>query len=329
LKTVEVISFGALNCDNVAFITKFPEAEQKINSTQLLPPAAAGVAIDCLTMVHNLGMECGHIGKLGDDIYGEIARKQLEDDQIDLSFTSVSGGERSALAWVMVNSRDGERCHIMHPTGEAGFVNMEDVEKAKGYIASAKAVHIEMLQMPAKPLYEAMRIARENGVTTSMDLDIAPRFLYEYQYADPELMRSMIGGADILKICKDALKDLTDQTDLVEAAADIMREYGSRLVIITDGEKGCVLAWRGDDSDEIRSAAVPAFTDTAVVDTTGAGDAFSGGFLYGYLNGYPYDKAAQLGNACGYLKALNIGARNMPSREKVETFLRSKGWESL
>jgi sugar/nucleoside kinase (ribokinase family) len=235
LKTVEVISFGALNCDNVAFITKFPEAEQKINSTKLLPPAAAGVAIDCLTMVQNLGLECGHIGKLGAAIYGEIARNQLEDDNIDLSFTSVSEGERSALAWVMVNSKDGERCHIMHPTGESGFVNMEDVEKAKDYIAAAKAVHIEMLQMPAAPLYEAMRIARENGVVTSMDLDIAPRFLYEYKYADPELMRKLIGVTDILKICKDAIKDLTDKVDLIEAATEILKEYGSKVNILTNG----------------------------------------------------------------------------------------------
>jgi sugar/nucleoside kinase (ribokinase family) len=87
--------------------------------------------------------------------------------------------------------------------------------------------------------------------------------------------------------------------------------------------------WWDRQGGELRSATVKGFTDTPVVDTTGAGDAFSGGFLYGYLSGYPYEKAAELGNACGYLKSLNVGARNMPSRERVEQFLQGKGWESL
>ncbi|MEA5001933.1 MAG: carbohydrate kinase family protein [Christensenella sp.] len=327
MKKVDVVSIGAINCDIIAFVSKFPEAEQKINSTELVEPKASGVALDCLTMINNLGLSCGHIGKMGEDEYAACAQRDMKESGIDFSYSSVVKGARSSLAWVMVNKKDGERCHIMHPMCGEGMIGSEDIRAANEYIKGAKAVHMEMLQMPMGPLYEAAELCRENGVVTSMDIDIAPRFLYEYKYADPALLKKTFACVDIIKLCKDAVQDLTEETDLLKAASDIAQKYDNKVLIVTDGDKGCVVAWR--EGDMVRSALVSGFTDTPVVDTTGSGDAFAGGFLYGYLNGYPIEKAAQLGNACGYLKALNIGARNMPKRETVEAFLRKKGWDSL
>ena len=327
MKTVDVISIGALNCDIIAFVTKFPEAEQKINSVGYVPPKATGVALDCVTMIKNLGYRCGHIGKLGDDEYADIIERELAAEGIDCSYSKRIPGERSSLAWVMVNPNNGERCHIMHPMSSKGMFTATEMDEASEYIASAQAVHMEMLQMPMEPLYHVAEICQKNKVTTSIDIDIAPRFLYEYKYSDPELMRKTLSKIDIVKLCKDAVKDLSGETDLEASARGILAEYGMRVLIITIGEKGCVVAWKNDQ--KIESATVSGFELPGITDTTGAGDAFQGGFIYGYLQGYPMQKAAMLGNACGYLKSRNIGARNMPDRRTVESFLMEYGWASL
>jgi sugar/nucleoside kinase (ribokinase family) len=278
-------------------------------------------------MIKNLGFSCGHIGKMGDDEYADIIERELTADQLDRTFCRRVAGERCSLAWVMVNPNSGERCHIMHPMSEKGMFTMEEIEQAGDYLRAARAVHMEMLQMPMAPLYRVAEICSESGVVTSMDIDIAPRFLYEYRYSDPVLLRKTLGKVDVIKLCKDAVTDLTDETDMEKAAEAILAEYGMRVLIITIGEKGCVAAWKQDG--DIRSVTVAGFELPGIQDTTGAGDAFQGGFLYGYLNGYSVEKAAQLGNACGYLKSRNIGARNMPDRETVESFLKTHGWESL
>lgn len=327
MKTPEVISIGALNCDIIAFITKFPEAEQKINSVGYVPPKTTGVALDCVTMARNLGFSCGHIGKMGDDEYADIIQRELQSENFDCTFCKRVPGERSSIAWVMVNPNSGERCHIMHPMSEKGMFTLDEIDQTRDYLSSAKAVHMEMLQMPMEPLYHVAEICRESGVITSMDIDIAPRFLYEYKYSTPELLKKTFAIVDIIKLCKDAVQDLTDEVNLETAAKDILSKYGMRVLIITIGEKGCVVAWKKDGY--IKSATVEGFELPGVQDTTGAGDAFQGGFLYGYLKGYHIEKAAQLGNACGYLKSQNIGARNMPNRDTVESFLKAYGWENL
>jgi ribokinase len=77
------------------------------------------------------------------------------------------------------------------------------------------------------------------------------------------------------------------------------------------------------------SVTVPAFTDGGIKDTTGAGDAFQGGFLYGVLKGWDLRRAAAFANACGYLKSIRVGARNMPRLHEVEKFVKTKGWAGI
>jgi sugar/nucleoside kinase (ribokinase family) len=135
------------------------------------------------------------------------------------------------------------------------------------------------------------------------------------------------------------------------AALDILA-MGPRTVVITVGEKGCVVASRRNGaagsgasgtsavgrgarsasataSGDPLSVTVPAFAGGGIKDTTGAGDAFQGGFLYGVLKGWDLPRSAAFANACGYLKSLRVGARNMPRLHEVETFVKTKGWESV
>ncbi len=324
-KSLDAIGVGACNLDTVAFVPKFTEKEEKINASRYFPPRAAGVALDAVTQISYLGDRCGFIGKRGDDTLGGIFQEEMNADHIDMSRAIVVPKEMTSLAWIQVTA-NGERCHVIIPMSQKGFLTPQDMDERRDYLQSARIVHIELLQMPVAGLLRAAEICREAGTLVSVDLDIAPRFLYEYKYATPHELESLIGMTDILKGGKNAVATFPDAGDMHDVARELI-EKGPRIVVITMGEKGCVVASRQNGRTETFES--PAFTDTCVMDTTGAGDAFQGGFIHGVLRGWPPQKCAALGNACGYLKSLNVGARSMPSRDVVEAFLRKKGWKSL
>lgn len=326
MKEVDVISIGAINYDIIAFVSKFPEAEEKINSTYYQEYGVAGVAVDCLTQVRRLGLTCGHIGKMGKDHYADKIREGLEKEGIDTAFCISVPDMNTSVAWVLVNPTDGQRCHIIHPAASGNF-SWDELADMKDYICGARAVHMEMLQMPMEPLYEVAKLCRENGVITSMDIDIAPHYLYEYGYATPELFEKTCPQIDLLKLCSAAIADLTDQTDVLKATAELYERLKPTVLITTIGAEGCVVAYNEDGHTEVML--VPAFEGEEIIDTTGCGDAFQGGFIYGYLQNYPMKKTAQLANACGCLAAKQIGARGSADREKLQEFMIKNGCGSL
>jgi sugar/nucleoside kinase (ribokinase family) len=325
-KRLDAIGIGSCNLDTTAFVPKFTESEEKINASDYVPPNAAGVSIDAITQVSYLGMKCGFIGKRGDDDLGNIFYQEVNSDNIDMSQSIVINGERTSLAWIQVIP-NGERCHVIIPMSQKGFLTPDEISDRKEYIKNSRICHIELLQMPVAPLLRAAEICKENNVLFSVDLDIAPRFLYSYNYTDENQLKKLFEHTYVLKACKNAVSDLTGKKDMQEAAKDILK-LGSKIVVITTGKEGCVVAYEKDGV--LESVELPAFcVETPVKDTTGAGDSFQGGFLYGLLNDYPIEKAATLANACAFLKALKIGARNMPKREEVELFLKDYGWSGI
>jgi len=324
-KSLDAIGIGACNLDTVAFVQKFTECEEKINASDYVPPRAAGVSLDAITQLAYLGMRCGFIGKRGDDYLGNVFVEEMNSDSIDLNHAMVLSGERTSLAWIQVQP-NGERCHVIIPMTEKGMLKPEEMEERRDYIQSAHICHMELLQNPVAPMLRAAKICSEGGTLVSVDLDVAPRYLYSMNYSTPEELRSLMAQADILKACKNAVDDLSGKTAMEEAALDILH-MGPKIVVITIGEQGCVIAHRRSCKDQ--TVLVEAFRDSGIKDTTGCGDAFQGGFIYGILQGWDVKKSAVLANACGYLKACKVGARNMTKLAEVEAFLKTKGWSSL
>jgi ribokinase len=325
VKDMEAVGIGACNLDTVAFVQKFTECEEKINASEYVPPRAAGVSLDAITQVAYLDMRCGFIGKRGDDYLGKIFEDEMNEDSIDLSRAMVIPGERTSLAWIQVQP-NGERCHVIIPMTEKGMLRTEEMDERADYLARARLCHIELLQNPVAPMVRAAEICRENGTLVSVDVDVAPCYLYDMRYSTPEELQRLMGLADILKACKNAVADLSGKDNMEEAALDILG-MGPSMVVITTGEGGCVIGHRENGDEE--TVTVPAFRDGGIKDTTGCGDAFQGGFIYGMLRGWDIEKSAVLANACGYLKACKVGARSMTKYGEVEAFLKKKGWGSL
>jgi len=321
-KKLDAIAIGACNLDEVAFVPKFAEAEEKINATSYYPPCAAGVAMDCISQVNKMGLKTGWFGISGDDAAGLAAVQELVDDGIDTSRSIAAKGERTSKAWISVNNKSGERCHVIIPMGDAGNIKPKHVLKNKDYFENARLIHLELLQMPIDGMIEAAKIAQAAGNAVSFDLDVAPKYAYDSEYATPESLRELIANTTILKACKNAAVDFCGCDDF-EKAAKQMLDMGPKVVIITIGEKGCIVAYR--EGGEAKTVIAPGYEGLTIVDTTGAGDAFQGGFIYGYLNGYDYKTCGAIANACGYLKSTRVGARNSVPKEEVLAFLEKQG----
>jgi fructokinase len=319
----DAIGIGACNLDTIAFVPKFTEKEEKINASSYVSPRSAGVALDAITQVAYLGSRCGFIGKRGNDSLGQIFEQEMKLDNIDLSQLIVVPGEMTSLAWIQVTP-NGERCHVIIPMSQNGFLTPGEMDERKSYIQSSRICHMELLQMPIAALSRAAELCRESGTLVSVDLDIAPAFLYDYGYADPEKLNYLFSLTDILKGGGNAVAMMFGTDDMGSAAVELLK-MGPKIVVITKGEAGCVVACHENGKTKTHDS--PAFLDTPVTDTTGAGDAFQGGFIYGYLNDWSIEQCSVLANACGYLKSLNVGARNMPRRELVEKFLTEKGFD--
>ncbi len=325
-KKLDAIALGACNLDEVAFVPKFAEAEEKINATSYYPPCAAGVAMDCISQVNKLGLKAGWFGVAGDDPAGQGAVRELADDGIDISHYIVAPGERTSKAWISVNNKTGERCHVIIPMGEAGFISSAHVHANREYFEGARLIHLELLQMPIDGMIEAARIAQNAGTAVSFDLDVAPVYAYESRYATPESLRELISLTTILKACKNAVHDFCGHCDYEQAAREML-DMGPQVVIVTIGEKGCIIAYREDGG--VKSMVVPGFSGLSIIDTTGAGDAFQGGFIYGYLQGYDYQRCGVIANACGFLKSTRVGARNSVPKDEVDAFLKERGYAGL
>ena len=311
---VDVVGIGSCAVDFFAIVPRLLGSEEKINATRM-EIHAGGVTANMLTQVARLGTSTGWLGLIGDDENGRIIQKAFTEDGMDLSGVEVVRGERSALTWIPVNP-GGERCIYMFPnvTGKLSVLHVRN--RFASHIRGAKHFHTEASQLPIVPLKEAMKIAKEANVRIFFDMDVTPRFFAQMNLGRQEELCDALKLVDVLKPCKAAAREMTGVTDY-NRMADQLLNLGPKIVAITQGEDGCLIA-----SKEKR-VQVPAFR-VNVVDTTGAGDAFMGGLSYGLLQGWDLERVGVFANACAALCCTKVGARAMSKLEEVFSFVKAK-----
>jgi fructokinase len=311
---VDVVGIGSCAVDFFAIVPRLLGSEEKINATRM-EIHAGGVTANMLTQVARLGTSTGWLGLIGDDENGRIIQKAFTEDGMDLSGVEVIRGERSSLTWIPVNP-GGERCIYMFPnvTGKLSVLHVRN--RFASHIRGAKHFHTEASQLPIVPLKEAMKIAKEANVRIFFDMDVTPRFFAQMNLGRQEELCDALKLVDVLKPCKAAAREMTGVTDY-NRMADQLLNLGPKIVAITQGEDGCLIA-----SKEKR-VQVPAFR-VNVVDTTGAGDAFMGGLSYGLLQNWDLERVGVFANACAALCCTKVGARAMSKLEEVFSFVKAK-----
>jgi sugar/nucleoside kinase (ribokinase family) len=258
-----------------------------------------------------LGVPVRLLGMVGEDPFGEQALSILNRGGVDLSFVGRSQAPTTTSV-CPVNSA-GNRL-FMHRVGSSAEVFPEPIQFTPAMLAGMSHFHLaNIFALPQMRWRapESLRNAGEAGLTTSLDTgwDARGRWLEDIDGCLPHL--------DLLFLNQDEARMLSGSADPDEAARR-MRALGAGDVVIKLGAEGCAIFTSSGDTR------VAGFL-VEVVDTTGAGDCFVGGFLAALSEGCAYREAARFANAVGAMGVQKLGAINgVRTRAETDAWLRSR-----
>lgn len=257
-----------------------------------------------------LGAEVTFITKVGKDEFGASALATWRKEGIRGQVFETAD-QPTGAAFIYVNDRTGENAIIVVP-GAAGTIGSADVDAAAEAIRGA-AVFVTQLEQPVAAARHGLEIARQAGVVTVFNPAPAERFddaLYALcDYVTPnESEAALLTGVPVTGV------------DDARKAGDVFLAKGVRAALITLGEAGALL------HSEAESTLIPAFKVGPVVETTGAGDAFNGGFAAAMARGAGPAEAARFACAVAGISVTRAGtAPSMPSLAEVEALLAEGG----
>ncbi len=260
--------------------------------------ASGGSAGNTAAGVASFGGRAAFFGKVSADHLGRLYTHDIRAQGVSFDTAPLTGGVPTARSMIFVTP-DGERSMNTY-LGACVELGPEDVEEDKA--RGARVTYFEGYLWDPPRAKEAIRrtaaIAHAAGREVSMTLS-DPFCVDRYRDEFLELMRS--GTVDIVFANESELKSLY-QTSSFEAGLDAIRK-DCKVAAITRSEKGSV-AVRGDETVPIEPLAIH-----ELVDTTGAGDLYAAGFLYGYTNGRPLAECGALGSLAAGLVIQQIGPR--------------------
>lgn len=298
----KVVILGVFVADTAYRAARMPKMGETIMGTSFaLGPGGKGSnqAVACARM----GADTHMISKLGRDDFAKLALDTWKDAGVVPHIEQVSNSYTGA-AHIFIEDGTGDNAIIVAP-GAATLIDKTYIDALSDLIASAD-VFVTQLEQPMPAALRALEIARAAGVTTV--LNPAPAA------ALPEGMLALCDYVTPNETECEALTGIAVQSEAdAEKACDALRALGVQTPIITMGEQGAYVYGHG---------LVPAVNAGPVVETTGAGDAFNGGFAAGLSEGLSAIEAAKLGCATAGISVTKAGtAPSMPDRQIVDTLL--------
>jgi len=281
-------------------VPEYPAFDSKIRLLEH-KQTAGGQTATAMVALQRLGFATAYAGRFGSDAEGQFGLASLEDEGVDVEFAEVVEGARNQLAFILIDARTGERTIIWDRDEQLAYAANE----APVALASrGRIMHIDAHDPPA--CARMAQEARAAGAIISADIDN----IYE---GLPELLPLI----DLLITSKEFPHRLTGISDERASLVEMKARYGSAVVGMTRGRRGAMVYCDGQFLES------PAYeVPGGCHDTTGAGDAFRGGLLYGLLRGENIEASLQLANATGALKCRSLGGRTaLPTIIELEEFV--------
>jgi fructokinase len=296
------------------------------NGNPLFERNPGGAPANVLASLSRLGARTAFIGKVGNDQFGRFLRDCLNLNKIDVSGLKMSETVKTTLAFVHLTDT-GDRSFSFYRDPGADLT-LEPSEILADMIRHSGIFHFGSLSLTDEPARSAtltaLEIARDNGVIISYDPNLRPPLWKSPAEAEREIRRGL-EYADILKISDEELVFITGESDL-EKGSRILSDMGIGLIFVTLGLRGTFFR-HGGDTGKLDTYGV------RVIDTTGAGDAFLGGILYGLrgkkradlagLDKAEIERMTDFANAVGALTTTKKGAiPAVPSLEEVQSCMK-------
>jgi ribokinase len=252
------------------------------------------------------GGDTHFITRLGDDAFADIARATWARAGVHPHVT-IDKDSYTGAAYIFIEAATGNNAIIV-AAGAAGRISVEDVEANAALIGSA-AIFVTQLEQPIPAALRGLQIARAAGVTTILNpapaAALTDEMLALCDYVTPnESEAETLTGIPVVTIAD------------AERAADALLARGVKAAIITLGSNGALYR------DATRSVHVPVISAGPVVETTGAGDAFNGGFAVALSEGRDVAEAVRFGCATAGISVTRPGtAPAMPARAEIDDLM--------
>ena len=314
---LDVVTFGELLID-------FTNSGKNENGIRIFEQNPGGAPANVACAVARLGLSSAFLGKVGSDMHGQYLQQVLVQNGVDTRGLVQSDAVFTTLAFVEL-SDNGERKFSFSRKPGADTCFAPD-ELCKPLLENCKIFHFGSLSLTDEPVkstvLQAVQCAKSAGAIIAYDPNYRASLWQDEQTAIAA-MRSVLSMVDVIKISDEETALLTGTADYVQAAAYLLAQ-GIGCVVVTLGSKGAYIATQ-------TASAVAGVPAVCVVDTTGAGDAFWGGFLYQLAtNSQPIGMrtTAQLTQDITFANAVAAlcvqkrgGIPALPNRKEVDTFL--------
>ena len=298
-ENIQVIGLGQACLDFLGRLEVYPEEDGKYELLDL-HIQCGGPASTALVTLSRLGIQTSFLGSISDDHFGSEIVKGLKDEKVDSTYLKITPGYTSQFAFIAITQAGANRTVFWH-RGSVPHLRAADVDLSP--FPKAKILYFDGLMIEA--CLEAARQARKRGLSVVMDAGTMR-----------DGSRELVSLVDVLIASEGFAEPLVGRGAPPKKALAALRHLGPKEVIITRGSKGSV----GLNDGEILFQ--KAFS-IAPVDTTGAGDVYHGGYIYGLLQGWNMPECMRFASATAALKCREIGARKgIPRLEEIGEFLR-------
>lgn len=317
-KKYDVVALGELLID-------FTENGLSEQGNPLLEANPGGAPCNVLSMLQKLGDKTAFIGKVGNDGFGHLLTKAVQEQGIDTTGLVYDNDVHTTLALVL-KKENGDRDFAFYRNPGADM-NLKEEEVNESLIASSSIFHFGTLSLTdesvKKATQKAIKAAKENGLTITFDPNLREPLWKSLEEAHEQVAWGL-QQADVVKISDNEITWFTGMDNYDEGIAFLQKEYPNlKLICLSMGGDGSKAVYR-----DIH-VAYPAFLQEATIETTGAGDTFCACMIHTVLeNGIDHldeeklKEMLKFANAAASLVTTKKGAlRVMPTKEEVETFI--------
>ncbi len=296
-KPFDVVGMGLNSVDFLTVVPEFPSPNSKMKMLQFSKQGGGQVAT-AMVALSRWGVKTKYIGKVGDDELGQFSLHSIRQDGVDVSSVTIEPNATNQFATIIVDGSTGDRTILWNREDRLMY---RKGELRKEEVCCGKFLHLDGHDIHAA--IQCMRWAKEEGIPTIIDLD----------KVEP-LTSELVKEIDFLITSSRFPGLYTGISDQKKAFLELQKETHGFLCT-TLGHLGA-MAWVNGESFYAEGFKVKA------VDTTGAGDVFHGGFIYGLLQNWDVEKILRFANAVAALKCLDFGGRRgIPLLEKAQQFM--------
>ena len=302
-KPFDAVGFGLNAVDHLIVVPEYPAFDTKIRLVAH-KQSAGGQTASAMVALQRLGLKTAYAGRFGSDPEGLFGLATLKEDGVNVDYAQVVDGATNQIAFITIDARNGERTIVWDRDDRLAYTPEEAPVE---FGTMGRVLHLDAHDPRA--CLRLAQAARDAGTIVSADIDNVYDGL-------PELLPFI----DILIGSKEFPRRVTGITGERAALMELKARYGCAIVGMTIGTAGAVVYCDGQFLES------PAFeAPGGCKDTTGAGDAFHGGLLYGLLHGDEIETSMLYGNAVAAMKCSALGARTaLPTKPQLQEFLRTR-----